>query len=60
VQGFSLEDAARQRRVSPASARASWQAVSWKTGGLPPAPLFQVLHAALALPLDVSQRGDDR
>ena len=60
VQGLSLEDAARQRRVSPASARASWQAVSWKTGGLPPAPLFQVLHAALALPLDVSQRGDDR
>jgi hypothetical protein len=60
LQGFSLEDAARQRRVTAASARASWQAVSWKTGGLPPGPLFQVLHAALALPLDVSQRGDDR
>ena len=60
LQGLSLEDAARERHVAPASARACWQAVSWKTGGLPPGLLFQVLHAALALPLDVPSRGADR
>jgi DNA-binding CsgD family transcriptional regulator len=60
LQGFSLDEAARERHVSPASARATWQAVSWKTGGLPPGLLFQLLHAALALPLDVPSRGTDR
>lgn len=60
LQGLAIEDAARERHVSPASARATWQAVSWKTGGLPPGLLFQVLHAALALPLDVPARGTDR
>jgi len=59
LQGLTLDDAARQRHVAPASARAAWQAIAWKTGGTPPGLLFQVLQAALTLPLDLSGSGPD-
>jgi len=56
LQGLSLDEAARERRITASTARAAWQSVTWKAGGAPPGLLLQILHAALVLPLESVER----
>ena len=51
LHGLGIEDAARIRRITTASARAAWQSVAWKTGTDGSQSLRQVITAALIAPV---------
>ncbi len=51
LHGLGIEDAARIRRITTASARAAWHSVAWKTGTDGSQCLRQVITAALIAPV---------
>jgi len=57
LQGLTVEEAARERRVSAGTARAALKSAEWKTGSGGTGALMQVLEAASVLPVSRSERG---